>query len=296
MSRTPRRTAVCAVLALALAGCGGGDTDVATPTTTPAGATSSPAPSPSVTGAEPTAEAPQGSSAVAVYYVHDTTGGPRLYREFHERPATGAPVRDAVEAMLTVPADDPDYTSLWPAGTEVLGVEVEGGTATVDLSAEARDASAGSAFEQASLQQLVHTVTAADTSVERVQVLVEGEQPDSLWGAVSLAEPVTRAPSFEVLGPVWLLTPVEGGTLAVGEQFGGVATVFEATVSWQWLQDGELVAEGFSTASEGGPGRGDWSAPVEVPPGDYVLKAFESSAQDGSETFVDTKAVTVTAA
>jgi hypothetical protein len=31
-----------------------------------------------------------------------------------------------------------------------------------------------------------------------------------------------------------------------------------------------------------------------VPPGDYVLKAFESSAQDGSETFVETKRVTVT--
>jgi hypothetical protein len=290
--RTSRRTAGAAVLALALTGCGGGD-DVATPTSSPAARTAPSAPS-SSPASEPAATTPPDGAAVAVYYVSDTTNGPRLYREFHDRPATDEPVRDALEAMFTVPADDADYDSLWPSDTEVLSVEVDGSTATVDLSGSARDGQAGSAFEQASVQQLVHTVTAADTSVQQVQVLIEGERPDSLWGAVSLREPVSRAPQAEVLGPVWLLTPTEGGTVARGAEFGGVATVFEATVNWQWLQDGQVVADGFSTASEGAPGRGEWSSTVDVPPGDYELKAFESSAQDGSETFVDTKTVTVT--
>jgi hypothetical protein len=31
-----------------------------------------------------------------------------------------------------------------------------------------------------------------------------------------------------------------------------------------------------------------------VPPGEYVLRAYESSAEDGRATFVDDKPVTVT--
>jgi hypothetical protein len=127
-----------------------------------------------------------------------------------------------------------------------------------------------------------------------VQLTFEGENEQTLWGAVSVDRPLTRGPAIDNLGPVWVLTPAEGGSVARGGEVGGVATVFEATVSWQWLQGDTVVKEGFSTATEGAPGRGDWTAPVEVPPGDYVFKAFESSAEDGRETFVDTKAVTVT--
>jgi spore germination protein GerM len=301
VSRTPRLAlAPAAALLLLLAACGDGDgggggqdgiaAPTASPTATPAG-TPSTSPSPAV---QESPDAPQASGAVAVYYLMDTTNGPRLYREFHQRPSTGEPVRDAVEAMLTVPPDDPDYTSLWPSATEVLGVEVDGGTATVDLSAEALEGSAGSEFEEKSVQQLVHTVTAADTSVRSVQLTFEGEVRESLWGAVQVDQPLSRAPQAGTLGPVWLLVPVEGASIARGAEFGGVATVFEATVNWQWLQDGRVVAEGFSTASEGAPGRGDWSAAVDVPPGTYELQAFESSAKDGSQTFVDSKRVTVT--
>jgi hypothetical protein len=295
MSRTSRLATVCAAaLLLTLPACGddgeNGTEELSSPTSaaTPVATSTPGAPT-----AEPTSE-PAESSAVAVYYLMDTTNGPRLYREFHNRPAGEDPVRDAVQAMLEVPAVDPDYTSLWPAGVQVQDVSREGDVVTVDLSAGALEGNAGSSFEQMSVQQLVHTVTAAEPSAQRVQLTIDGERRESLWGAVSIGEPVGRAPAAEVLGPVWVLTPTEGGTLAAGEQFGGVATVFEATVSWQWLQDGEVVAEGFSTATEGAPGRGEWSAAVDVPPGDYELKAFESSAKDGSETFVDTKRVTVT--
>src|SRR5439155_1656444 len=137
-----------------------------------------------------------GSAARAAYYLPDTGKGLRLYREFHRRPATAGVVRDAVTAMLTEKPADPDYTSLWPAGTSVLGARISGTTAYVDLSAQARKGQAGADGEAASLQQLVHTVTAA--------------------------------------------------------------------------------------------------APADVPPGSYVLRAFESSAEDGRPTFVDDKPLTVT--
>lgn len=209
------------------------------------------------------------------------------------RPMTPGVVRDAVAAMLEEAPFDDDYVSLWAPGTRVLGANIDGDVAIIDLSKEAAVTSGGSAAAQMVLQQLVWTVHDAATSLRAVRILIEGEAPGDFWGAVSLDEPVERAPAQDVLGPVWLdVSP--GAELSRGQKFGGEATVFEATVSWEWLRDGKVVDEGFSTAEEGAPGRGDWSATVDVPPGDYVLRAFAESARDGSRMFVDDKDVRVT--
>jgi hypothetical protein len=292
--RTPGlvRPAVALCAVLALGACGGGD-DTATPASPAPTAAPTPSPAPAPTAAPTDGESD--SSAVAVYYLRDVEpAGPRLYREFHARPASDDPVRTAVELMLTEPPKDPDYTSLWPA-VEVLDIRVEGDLATVDLPERVVDeGSAGASFEAASLQQLVHTVTAADPSVQRVQLLVEGERRESLWGHVDVREPMSRAPQADVLGPIWVIEPDEGGSVARGGEVRGVATVFEATVSWQWVQGEQVVAEGFSTASEGAPGRGEWTAPVDVPDGVYELRVFSESAEDGSPMFTETKSVTVT--
>ena len=244
---------------------------------------SSPAPSPTSTG----------TTARAIYYLADTGNGPRLYREFHRRPATTSVVRDAVEAMLTTPAADDDYTSLWPKGTTVRGVSLAGTTATVDLSGEARTANAGAAAEAASLQQLVYTVTAAATYVRAVQLEIDGQVVPDLWGHVDTSKPMSREMAAQVLGPVWITQPASG-RVARGGDFGGEASVFEATVSWELLRGGVVVKRGFTNADQGAPGRGPWAAQADVPPGDYLLRAFESSAEDGRPTFVDDKPLTVT--
>ena len=52
----------------------------------------------------------------------------------------------------------------------------------------------------------------------------------------------------------------------------------------------------FTTAiaSVGAPGRGEWSTTISVPPGDYVVAAYEASEKDGAAAVgVDTKRVTV---
>lgn len=285
------------VLAVLTAGCAGSSSSptAVSASPEPASAAATPAaPTPTQDGA-PTASSR--TAARAVYYLSDTTNGPRLYREFHPRPATTSVVRDAIEAMLTQPPLDDDYSSLWPAGTRVLDARVdrtvEGAIASVDLSREATTGSAGGAAEAASLQQLVYTVTAAAPAVTAVQLLVEGKPPATLWGHVSTRRPIARGPAADVLGPVWILTPANG-RVARGGTFGGEASVFEATVSWELRLGGRVVKKGFTTASTGAPGRGSWSARADVPPGDYELRAFESSAKDGSETYVDDKPLTVT--
>lgn len=276
---------------LLLAGCGSDDPDVSS-APSPGSPAASAGPTAAPTSA-PTAAPGGTTSARAVYWLGaaDDPRGPRLYREFVQRPEVADPVRDAVELLLAGEPADPDYTSLWADGTTVLGVTREGDTAVVDLSARATTNGGGSAFEAMSLQQLVHTVTAADPTLTGVQVVVEGAPVETLWGATDTRQPLRRAPAAEVLGPVWIDLE-EGATLAE-PSFGGTATVFEATVSWQFRQGETVVTEGFSTATTGAPERGEWRATADVAPGDYELWAFESSAQDGSITWLDTKAVTV---
>lgn len=283
----PTRTAAPVLLAaaLVLAGCGADEPDVSAPA----------APSPSATAApaSPTPVPSSAASARAVYWLGaaDDPRGPRLYREFVSRPAVDDPVRDAVELMLAGRPADPDYTSLWADGTTVLGVTREGDTAVVDLSEQATTNGGGSGFEAMTLQQLVHTVTAADPSLTGVRLTVEGAPVETLWGATDARQAVRRAPAAETLGPVWI--DLQEGAVLAEPSFGGTATVFEATVSWQLRQGDTLVTEGFSTATTGAPERGEWQATADVPPGDYELWAFESSAKDGSITWLDTKSVTI---
>ena len=287
-------TGLCTVV---LSGCTG---------SSPAPAALAPTSGPPVTSASPSSApaspdvaatpAADGTRAVYVYYLGDTgPTGPRLYRELHRRPATTAVVRDAVAAMLTERPQDADYTSLWPPRTRVLGVTTLGTTATVDLSGEATGRSAGASFEDASLQQLVHVVTAAAPALKRVQLHIAGRAVETLWGHVDTRTPIARKPAAEILAPVWLLMPGNHGQLRRGARFGGEAGVFEAVVSWELRRGGSVVRAGTAMSMEGAPGRGPWSAvlPAGVAPGSYVLRAFESSAKDGSATFIDDKAITV---
>lgn len=302
---TARRNRACSLLtalaaaAVVLTACSDDDPTGAAPSSgaTPTPVASSPAPAATAAPTETAAPSPPGSGtrAVAVYYVADTTNGPRLYREFHRRPAGSDPVADAVTAMLTVPALDRDYTSLWPRTTRVLSTRRDGTTRVVDLSGDARNGSAGAAYEGASVDQLVWTTTAADPSARAVRLLIEGREVADLWGHIDARGDRARGNAAVQLGPVWILTPTQGASLPTGGTFGGEASVFEATVSWEVLAGTRVVAKGFSTATAGAPARGRWTAtlPAAVTPGRYVLKAFEASAQDGRDTFVDTKDITV---
>ncbi len=297
--RHPATPALAAALVLGLmAGgiavlAGGGDDDVTVgPASTSSGtatgdASDSPSPSPSDTAsAEPsTPVAIEGD--VYVYYVMDDGQSPRLYRE--QRPNPGMdPVTAALSTMFAEPALDPDYTSPWPKNTGVVDYSVEGDVATVNVS---RFVSVGAAVESAAVQQLVYTVTANDKAVKQVRLLVEGKTPAS--GHQDWSQPISRAPMLDVQGLIWLLTPTQGATVTSTVDFTGYGTAFEATISWELRQGGKVVDEG--TVQGGSNGEfGEFSGTIEnVPSGTYELRAFESSAKDGSPLHVDTKTFTV---
>jgi len=249
----------------------------------PVGTTTAvPAPAPATTVAP--APAPSGPT-VPVYVLGDTEGGPRLYREFR-RSADGE--ADAVESATAGLADtpaDPDYRTPW-TGVRVLRLSRSGQDATVEFAGAPR--LSGPAEAGLAVQQVVHTVTAADPRVKRVRVVAPGLPASLTWA------PVSRAAQLDVLAPIWLLSPADRGRAGRRLVLRGTASVFEATVNVEVRRGADVVAKATATATVGAPDRGDWTAAVTLPPGDYVLAAYEVSAKDGSRVSVDTKRVTVT--
>jgi spore germination protein GerM len=284
-----RRPLAVLATTLALAACGNGSdkpTPQATQSSTPP-VTSSPTTSPT--------QAP-GSMTVAVYYLGKGADA-RLYREFRKVPRATAVVRTAVSTMLHNAPLDPDYRSVWPTGTTVNGISVAGSVATIDLSASARSRTATAAVEKQSLQQLVHTVTAAAPNVTGIRLRFDGATKPTLWGHVSTTGTITRAAQIDTLAFVWVESPAQGARVGHSLAVKGTASVFEATVSWSLrTAAGATVRTGSSNATQGAPGRGPWSVTVAIPAnvtGNVVFTAWESSAKDGSVQYADTKTFTV---
>ena len=268
-------------------------TGPATPASSPAAEPTEPTESPAQPSEEPTSGTVSG-----VYYLIDTRTGFRLVRELRDL-AGDDPVAAAVEAMVAAP-EDPDYSTMWNPGIEVLGTDVAPGSprdvVSVDLSAEARTANAGSEVAERMVQQLVYTVTEAlgDESAA-VRLLVEGEPAGELWGSVVWDEPVSRADPLDVRSLVQIDTPREGATVSSPVRVEGDAAVFEATLPWRVLdQSGAEVTSGTATTAEGQTFAA-YSFSVELEPGSYTVEITEDdpSGGEGGALMVDTRTITV---
>lgn len=260
---------------------------------------------------DPTSGSRSDDVAVPVYYLGEVTfpqgeGGEtqtayRLYREWYAADATSAETAaaGALERMFAPPTD-PDYTSPWNPGVDVLSVTHEDGVVSVDLTGPVQDVNIGAESAELAVQQLIHTVQGALSVMDEagatdpVQLLLDGERAGDLWGHVDASEPVARAAATGVRSPIWITSPQDGSTVAMPLTVTGVAQVFEASVSWRVLQGGKQIADGFTSASEGAPAIGTYEFKVrDLPPGEYVLEVFEASALDGSSIFVDSKRIRV---
>jgi germination protein M len=189
---------------------------------------------------------------------------------------------NAVEALVE---NEHGRPTAIPEGTEVNGVFVLDRTATVDLSREF-ESGGGSASMQARVAQVVYTLTQWQF-IRRVTFELDGEPVQAIGGEGVPARDVLRRDLTNVLPPIFIDPPLRWAASPLG--VAGSASVFEGTVSLRLEADGRTIAEGFVTASEGGPGRGAFSAMLDFDvdePTDATLIAFERSAEDGSETKV----------
>lgn len=256
------------------------------------------------TPTEPTAGPDAATSPLPVYYVAATGAGPRLFREFHDSPGAADPAgatRTALDDALSGNALDPDYGSSWPGGTTATSATFDDGGAgliTVDLSGSGdlggRPGGLDGAGARAAVQQLVFTAQAGFGSRAPVRFLLDGASTPTLLG-VPTAEPVAAGDLMTEQGTVWVISPQDGDTVDGSFTVEGRGAFFEATVSWQLLQDGTTVQEGFSTATECCT-LAPYSFTVsDVAPGDYVLRVYDAdvSGGEGGPEAQDTKRITV---
>ncbi len=276
-----RTVAVClAVAALAaVSGC---------TTTTPEPGPSEPTPTGSST---PTAGS---SEETAVYYTLDTRTGFRLARESRDVPA-GDVATGAVEAMIAGP-QDPDYATTWDPGTTVLGVTVDGGVVSVDLSADARTANVGSELAALMIQQLVYTVTSATEPDASVELLIEGEPAGELWGAVVWDSPVGRDDPLDVVLLVQIDQPREGATVTSPVTVSGEAVSFEANVPWRVLDSSGAEVQTGNTMTSDGTAIAPFSFDLTLDPGTWTIEISEDDPSDGAAgtPMTDTRTFTVT--
>jgi hypothetical protein len=283
-----------------------GGTDRPLPSASPSvgpTATDQPVPSSTAPTPSPTTTTAAALAALPVYYVApigDDARMARLYREWLTVPGVTrdaddqARARAAVElAMTAVPAGTDGYLRTWD-GVDLLDVTVTDGRITITLSGPGTTAFPEDT-ERVTVQQLVWTAQAA-VGKGTIPVRFElADGSDAMFGTQPVDRTYNRPPSrdlyHEDLAPIWVTAPTRGQVLPADRAVTvrGEACVFEATVSWELLRDGDVVDEGFVTASVGAPGRGTYEIGLgSLVPGSYAVRVFELSAEDGRKVSAET--------
>ena len=224
--------------------------------------------------------------------MRDVSGGARkLVPVLRTVPKTSGVGRAAITALLAGPSDaemaaDPDIRTAIPAGTELLGITVADGLATVDLSQPF--AASGTKYSiQARLAQVVHTVTQFPT-VDRVRFQIAGEPlvgfPDA---GIVMVRPVTRATYRDALLPdIFVDLPAWGSTLPTRTRVRGLANVFEGQFRLALLDANRrriVDAPIHATCGSGCWGTFDLTLSYAVSKSQWgTLRVWDPSERDGS--------------
>ena len=270
------------LLVLLLGACGTEGEPKATQTGTP-----TPSPQPTTTE----------TSGVAVYFMLEQLDGnppgPFLVPVYREV-AMGDPATTVLEVLLEGPTSDetagtPAVSSAIPDGTELLGVNVDDGVATVNLSGEYDDGG-GSLGMFARLAQVVYTATRLP-SINEVAFEIDGEAVTTFSSeGIELDGPQRRNDYYDLLSPIFVDRPAWGEPVTSPVEVKGLSNVFEATSQVMLTDDdGEPLFEETVTATCGTGCWGEWSVeiPYEVDRDQFgALIVWEFSAKDGSRTNV----------
>jgi spore germination protein GerM len=171
-----------------------------------------------------------------------------------------------------------------PEDTELLGLDVEDGEATIDLTSDFASGG-GSLSMQLRVAQVVFTLTQFD-SIDTVTVHLDGEAVDGIGGEGVPADDLTRA-DFEDVTPLLLVeSPVPGEEVRAPVEVTGISNTFEANVRYTLTGPGGAVLDdGFTTATAGTGTWGSFSFTTSYAAGqagEGVLAVFQESAEDGS--------------
>jgi hypothetical protein len=197
------------------------------------------------------------------------------------------PATAAVRALLAGPSpaeQKAGLSSAVPAGTRLLGLSIDGGVASVDLSEEF-DSGGGSLSMTARVAQVVYTLTRFPT-VRAVEFLMAGEPVEALGGeGVVLDGPQRRAQWRDFEPNIFVEAPGVGAVISSPFTLRGTALVFEGSFLARLTDSsGRRIVQVVMQASAGGPERGVFSKeiPFSSAAKRGTLIVFSQSAEDGS--------------
>jgi germination protein M len=205
---------------------------------------------------------PSGSSVTYQVWFTSADGVFVTYRTEAATPRVGTA---ALESLL----EGPDSFEMGyglrtevPDGTQLLGLEIEGEIARVDLTSEF-EAGGGLASKQARLAQIVYTITQFPT-VKGVLFSLDGESIGVPKGESIIDRPVTRRDYVDQLPAILVTSPTLNQVVESPIVLRGNANVFEANVGIQILdENGDVIVETFTTATCGSGCRGAFRARVD---------------------------------
>jgi spore germination protein GerM len=187
MTHAPWRGAAAAGLALlaaaATASCGG------TPTT-PAPARQDPSSLASVSTPPGDETARENTEDVVLYFVDENGDLAAEARSLRPQETPALQARALIEALVAGPRTG--LEPLVPPDTAVRALHVRpDGTAYVDLNgAFAAGVSGGSEDALLAVRSIVETLTTNVPAIERVKILIEGDEPRALGGHLDLSHPL----------------------------------------------------------------------------------------------------------
>lgn len=109
----------------------------------------------------------------------------RTVRQTEDMPKT------AVEELLAG-SSTPELVTVIPRGTKLISLSVKQGIAFVDLTSDILNTpNRGSASESMIVTSIVNTLTEFP-EIEKVQILIDGKNKETLYGHMDLSQPFTR--------------------------------------------------------------------------------------------------------
>ena len=183
-----------------------------------------------------------------------------------KRPGIGT---EAVNALVAGPRQvlrAGGVSTTVPGGTRLLGLNIAGGIATVDMSSEFA-AGGGVLSERMRLAQLVYTLTQFP-SVKGVRLRLDGKDTTVFSGdGIVLPDPMRRSSFADLLPAIVVETPGIGDLVAGPIVVKGTANVFEANVSVEIVSgNGKVLARTFTTATCGTGCRGRYQVTLDYTP------------------------------
>jgi hypothetical protein len=245
-------------------------------------------------GGTPTPSPDPGETTIvrAYFILAGEPGSEGLVPVLRQVPATVAVARASIEALLEGPSTDeqaasPGIGTAIPDGTSLLGLTIDGGIATIDLSGEF-ESGGGSASTMGRLGQVVYTLTQFPT-VDAVVFRIDGQTVSVFGGeGIVLDGPQARVDYESLLPAIWVDRPAWGAALGNPGRVTGNAQVFEAQFIITLIDAaGETLYEepSMATCGTGCEPRGTFEVniPYDVSAPQWgTLRVWFGSAKDGS--------------